>query len=168
MILYSRKVWQGECLVENLLFWSIWQKKFGKQIARSAKGLLIVITTFDGFSLANHRQFAKFDKLSCYAVFMYNCCSNKTINTWSAYTLSFIITNLSWLCFSLISMDPITDGGGFWYGVLGSSGIKLFLTVGLPTLLVTVHKIFLFIWCVLFDLLFWGYKLAELKATTSL
>ena len=31
---------------------------------RSAKGLLIVATTLDGFSLVNHRQFAKFTKLS--------------------------------------------------------------------------------------------------------
>ena len=31
---------------------------------RSAKGLLIIITTLDGFTLANHRRFAKFAKLS--------------------------------------------------------------------------------------------------------
>ena len=31
---------------------------------RSAKGLLIITTTLDGFSLANHRQFTKFAKLS--------------------------------------------------------------------------------------------------------
>ena len=36
---------------------------------RSAKGLLIVTTTLDGFSLANHTQFAKFTKLSCYTVY---------------------------------------------------------------------------------------------------
>ena len=35
---------------------------------RSAKRLLIVTTTLDGFSLANCRRFAKFTKLSHYMV----------------------------------------------------------------------------------------------------
>ena len=39
------------------------RKNLANKNARSAKGLLIVITTFDGFSLANRRQFAKLDKL---------------------------------------------------------------------------------------------------------
>ena len=42
----------------NLLFSRIWQKKVW-QMNRSAKGLLNVTTTLDGFSLTNHRQFAK-------------------------------------------------------------------------------------------------------------
>ena len=46
----------------NRLFSSIWQKKVWR-INRSGNGLLIVITNFDGFSLANHGQFAKFAKL---------------------------------------------------------------------------------------------------------
>ena len=50
---YSGKVWQEECLA-NLLFLSVWRKKVW-QINRSAKGLLIVTTTLNGFSLANHR-----------------------------------------------------------------------------------------------------------------
>ena len=54
---YSGKTWQGECLA-NLLFSSIWQMN------RSAKGLLIVTTTLDDFSLANHRQLVKVAKLS--------------------------------------------------------------------------------------------------------
>ena len=59
---YSGKVWQGECLV-NLLFSSIWQKKVWR-MSRSAKGLLIVTTTLNGFSLANCKRFAIFAKLS--------------------------------------------------------------------------------------------------------
>ena len=39
------------------------------QTNRSAKGLLIVTTTLDGFSLVNHRQFAKFAKLSTHQTF---------------------------------------------------------------------------------------------------
>ena len=65
-ILYSGKVWWGECLA-NLLFSSVWRKKVWR-MNRSAKGLLIVTTTLDGFSLANHRRFTKFAKLSRYAV----------------------------------------------------------------------------------------------------
>ena len=61
-ILYSRKVWQGECLA-NLLFWNVWQKKVWR-VTGSAKGLLMVTTDLDGFSLVNHRWFAKFTKLS--------------------------------------------------------------------------------------------------------
>ena len=53
----SGKVWQGECLA-NLLFSSIWWKKVW-QMNRSAKGLLIVMTALDGFSLTNYRRFAK-------------------------------------------------------------------------------------------------------------
>ena len=40
-----------------------WQEKVWR-MNRSAKGLLIVTTTLDGFSLVNHRRFAKFAKLS--------------------------------------------------------------------------------------------------------
>ena len=50
---YSGKVWWGECLA-NLLFSSILQKK-GWRMNRSAKGLLIITTTLDGFSLVNLR-----------------------------------------------------------------------------------------------------------------
>ena len=46
---YSRKVWQGEFLV-NLFFSSIWRKKVWR-INTSAKGLLMVTTISDGFSL---------------------------------------------------------------------------------------------------------------------
>ena len=46
-------VWQVECLA-NLLFSNVWQKKVW-QMNRSAKGLLIVTTNLDGFSLVNHR-----------------------------------------------------------------------------------------------------------------
>ena len=55
---YFGKIWQQESL-ENLLSSSIWQKKFGKLIARSTKSILIVSTNLDGFNLANHRLFAK-------------------------------------------------------------------------------------------------------------
>ena len=42
---------------------------------RSAKGLLIVTTTLDGFSLANCRRFAKFAKLSTRQTFpLYGIC----------------------------------------------------------------------------------------------
>ena len=37
---------------------------------RSAKGLLIVMITLDGFSLAICRRFAEFTKLSHYTVYM--------------------------------------------------------------------------------------------------
>ena len=59
---YSGKVWQAECLA-NLLFSSIWWKKVW-QMNRSAKGLSMVTTNLDGFSLANRRRFAKFTELS--------------------------------------------------------------------------------------------------------
>ena len=64
---YSGKVWRGECLV-NLFFSSVWQKKIW-WMNRSAKGLLIINTTLDGFSLANCRRFAEFAKLSRYTVY---------------------------------------------------------------------------------------------------
>ena len=46
-------VWQVECLA-NFLFSNVWQKKVWR-MNRSAKGLLIVTTNLDGFSLVNHR-----------------------------------------------------------------------------------------------------------------
>ena len=49
---------------------SIWRKKCLAN-DRSAKGLLIVMTTLYGFSLSNCRQFAKFAKLSCYTVYRF-------------------------------------------------------------------------------------------------
>ena len=64
---YSGKVWRAECLA-NLLFSRVWRKKVWR-INRSAKGLSMVTTNLDGFSLANRRQFAKFAKLSRYTVF---------------------------------------------------------------------------------------------------
>ena len=62
LVPHSGKVWQGESLA-NWLFLSIWRKKVWR-INRSANRLSIVSTKLDGFSLANHRQFAKFTKLS--------------------------------------------------------------------------------------------------------
>ena len=41
-----------------------------RQKNRSAKGLLIVTTNLDDFSLANYRQFAKFTKLSTHQAFL--------------------------------------------------------------------------------------------------
>ena len=52
----------------NLLFSSVWQKVW--QMNRSAKGLLIVTTNLDDFSLANCRLFAKFVKLSSRQTFL--------------------------------------------------------------------------------------------------
>ena len=49
----------------NWLFSRIWWKKFGE-----ATRLSIVSTKLDGFSLANHGQFTKFAKLSCYTVYI--------------------------------------------------------------------------------------------------
>ena len=54
---YNGKVWRGECLA-NSLFSSVWPK-----------GLLIVTTNLGGFSLVNHRRFAKFAKLSAHQTF---------------------------------------------------------------------------------------------------
>ena len=62
---YSGKVWLGERLA-NLLFSSIWQNR---QINRSAKRLLTVTTTLDGFSLVNHRRFTKYTKLYTHQTF---------------------------------------------------------------------------------------------------
>ena len=56
----------GESLA-NWLFSSLWRKKVWR-VNRSANRLLIISTNSDGFSLANHEQFAKFAKLSCYTV----------------------------------------------------------------------------------------------------
>ena len=68
VVSHSGKVWRGECLA-NSLFSSVWQKKVWR-MNRSAKELLIVTTTLDGFSLANHRQFAKFVRLSVCQTFL--------------------------------------------------------------------------------------------------
>ena len=65
-ILNDVPYWRGESLA-NWLFSSIWQKKVWR-INRSANRLSIVSTKLDGFSLANHEQFAKFAKLSRYTV----------------------------------------------------------------------------------------------------
>ena len=48
---------------------SIWRKKVW-QINRSANRLSIVSTKLDGFSLANHRRFTKFAKLSPHQTFL--------------------------------------------------------------------------------------------------
>ena len=55
---YSGKVWQGETLA-NLPFLSIWWVKVWRMNS-SANRLSIVTNNLDGFSVANHRQFAKF------------------------------------------------------------------------------------------------------------
>ena len=55
---YNGKVWWGECLA-NLLFSSVWWNQVWR-MNRSAKRLLIVTTTMDGFSLANRRWSTKF------------------------------------------------------------------------------------------------------------
>ena len=45
---------------------------------RPGKGLFVETTTLDGFSLANHRQFAKFAKLSTRQTFpLYGICMPK-------------------------------------------------------------------------------------------
>ena len=59
---YSGKVWRAECFT-NLLFSSVWRKKVWR-MNRSAKGLSMVTTNLDGFSLAKLRLFTKFAKLS--------------------------------------------------------------------------------------------------------
>ena len=64
---YSGKVWRAECLA-NLLFSSVWRKKVWRMNI-SAKGLSMVTTNSDGFSLANRRRFAKFAKLSPHQTF---------------------------------------------------------------------------------------------------
>ena len=62
---YSGKVWQRESL-KNWLFSSLWQKKVWQ-----TNRLLIVSTNLDGFSLVNHRRFAKFSKLPPAKLFHY-------------------------------------------------------------------------------------------------
>ena len=52
-------VWQGECFLANLLFSGVRWKKVWR-MNESVKRLLIVTATLDGFSLANHKQFAKY------------------------------------------------------------------------------------------------------------
>ena len=63
-LLYSYQ----ESLVD-LLFSSVWRKKVWG-MNRSAKGLLIVTTNLDDFSLVNCRQFTKFAKLSTRQTFL--------------------------------------------------------------------------------------------------
>ena len=66
---YHRKVWWRECSKFTLS--SIWGKKFGKWIDQPKGLLIIVTTTLDGFSLANHRQFTKFTKFSTCQTLIY-------------------------------------------------------------------------------------------------
>ena len=49
--------------IDYMYFRAFGEEKFGKLI-NQPKGLLILSTNLDGFSLANHGQFAKFTKLS--------------------------------------------------------------------------------------------------------
>ena len=70
----SGKVWQGETLA-NL---SIWPKKVWRMNS-TANRLSIVTTNLDGFSLANHRRFAKFAKLSPRQTFLLYGTSNHHI-----------------------------------------------------------------------------------------
>ena len=53
----------------NLLLLSIWQKKVWRMNG-SAKGLLMITTNLDGFSLVNRRRFAKLTKLSTCQTFL--------------------------------------------------------------------------------------------------
>jgi len=66
-ILYSGKVWWWKSLTcfEHLA------KKFWRMNRFSQKKIIIVCRNLDGFSLANHRWFAKPAKLSCYTVHSY-------------------------------------------------------------------------------------------------
>ena len=66
---YSGKAWQGKSLA-NWLFLSTWWKNVWWN-NRSANRLLILSTNLDGFSLVDHRQFAKFAKLSRYTVMLF-------------------------------------------------------------------------------------------------
>ena len=54
----------GEFTVLKHLAEKVWQMN------RSPKGLLIVTTNFDGFSLANRRRIAKLVKLSTHQTFL--------------------------------------------------------------------------------------------------
>ena len=64
------------------------------QLNRSAKRLLVVSTSLDGFSLANHGRFAKFaelspTKLSCYMIPQVLVCLN--ISSKGYYMLSNVV-----------------------------------------------------------------------------
>ena len=58
----------GEKFYELTLFERFAEKSW--QISRSANRLLIVSNNLDGFSLANHRRFAKFAELSPHQTFL--------------------------------------------------------------------------------------------------
>ena len=68
-IAYSGKAWQGKSLA-NWLFSSTWWKKVWRN-HRSTNRLLILSTNLDGFSLVDHRQFAKFAKHFHYTVILF-------------------------------------------------------------------------------------------------
>ena len=65
VLLYSRKVWQGECLA-NLLFPSVWQKSLANEYI--SQKVINLKYKMNGFSLANHGWLAKFAKLSYYMI----------------------------------------------------------------------------------------------------
>ena len=54
-------------MLANLLFSSVWRKNVWR-MNRSAKGLSMVTTNLDGFSLANCRRFAKLSRYMVYSV----------------------------------------------------------------------------------------------------
>ena len=74
----------GKLILFKCLAKKVWQMN------RSAKGLLIVTTNLDGFSLANIRQFAKFAKLSTRQTFplygIYAPTFNSTLHTAQPYS----------------------------------------------------------------------------------
>ena len=73
------------------------------QINRSANRLLIGNINLDGFSLANHGQFAKFAKLSCYIVASY---ITTVIAMYLSNTLDLYTTTVS-ISFRTIKYSPL-------------------------------------------------------------
>ena len=79
----------GEFILFRCLVKKVWWMN------RSAKRLLIVTTTLDGFSLANHRRFTKFAKFSIRQTFpIYGICKSLQIDFEIHSEVSFYDTHL--------------------------------------------------------------------------
>ena len=109
---YSGKVWQGENLT-NWFFLSLWRKKV-LQINRSANRLFIVSTNLGGFSLANHRWFVKFAKLSpaklsCYTVFLHTLSIKALVVGYGTLQWSFQISERLYLQLMWCSLTTVVN-----------------------------------------------------------
>ena len=115
---YGGKVWRGESLA-NWLVSNIWWKKIW-WINRSANRLLIISINLDGFSLANHKRFAKFANVSpCQSFPLYGSYGLATIIRSSVHWTAIYLSQTIECCWAVCNQWLNCNIAAIWDDLLG-------------------------------------------------